>query len=160
MLIDTLKQYLAELEQTQVGGRNVSRLVLDVRSGKVELEFADDKNADDGSRLERYERHDANKIQGWKNDFVLWERKHRGRIGEQDYRERVVKEVVQLLASGFLVPDVDLLNANKLKRNGKSIVSIQRSLPYCATWFLSLMAISALMNWMPSRITLRRITTI
>ena len=62
MFIDTLRQYLSELEQTQVEGRSVSRLVLDVRSGKVELEFADDKIADDGSRLERYERHDANKI--------------------------------------------------------------------------------------------------
>ena len=91
MFIDTLRQYLAELEQTQVEGRSVARLVLDVRSGKVELEFADDKIADDGSRLERYERHDANKIQGWNDDFVKWERKHRGRIGEQDSRERVVK---------------------------------------------------------------------
>lgn len=125
MFIDTLRQYLAELEQTQVGGRSVSRLVLDVRSGKVELEFADDKIADDGSRLERYERHDANKIQGWNDDFVKWERKHRGRIGEQDYRERVVKELAQLLASGFLVPDVDLLNATKLKLASEQLTEWQ-----------------------------------
>ena len=115
MLIDTLKQYLAELEQTQVGDRSVSRLVLDVRSGKVELEFADDKIADDGSRLERYERHDAAKIKGWKDDFVKWERKHHGRIGEQDYKERVVKELQLLLGSTFLVPDEDLLNAQKIQ---------------------------------------------
>lgn len=115
MFIDTLKQYLAELEQTQVGGRSVSRLVLDVRSGKVELEFADDKIADDGSRLERYERHDANKIHGWNDDFVKWERKHHRRIGEQDYKERVVKELQLLLGSTFLVPDEDLLNAQKIQ---------------------------------------------
>lgn len=111
----TLKQYLAELEQMQVGGRSVSRLVLDVRSGKVELEFAEDKSADEGSRLERYERHDAAKIQGWNDDFVKWERKHHGRIGDQDYRERVVKELQLLLGSTFLVPDEDLLNSKKLQ---------------------------------------------
>lgn len=115
MFIDSLKQYLAELSQTQVGDRSLSRIVIDVRASKVELEFVEDKNADEGSRFERYERLNAAKIQRWNDDFVMWERKHRGHIDEQDYRERVVKELVLLLASGFLVPDVDLLNTTKLK---------------------------------------------
>lgn len=125
MFINTLKQYLAELEQTEVGGRSVNRLVLDVRSGKVELEFAEDKREDRGARLERYERNDAAKIQEWNDVFVTWERKHRGHIGEQDYKERVVKELHLLLASGFLVPDMELLNATKMRLASKQLEELE-----------------------------------
>lgn len=119
MFTESLKQYLAELEETQVGGRSLSRMIIDVRSGKVELEFAETKDCDDGSRLERYEHHDAAKIKGWENDFLIWERKHHGRIVELDYRERVKKELKELLSSGFVIPDNELLNNAKLKRAAK-----------------------------------------
>ena len=113
---EAIKDIFAELEQTQLGGRRISRLVIDVRSGQLEMEFCG--NEDDGQdvrRLEYHERNEIKKIDEWTAEFIKWERKHHGRIGEQDYRERVVKELQLLFDSTFLVPDGDLLNSNKLQ---------------------------------------------
>ena len=112
----TIKELFVELEQMKLCGRQVSRLLFDMRSGKVEMEFyGNEDDEQSGQRLERYEHNEAKKIEGWTAEFVKWERKHHGRIGDQDYQERVVKELQLLLDSTFLVPEEDLLNAKKLQ---------------------------------------------
>ena len=117
-MLAQLKQYLAELQQEGVGDRKLTRIVIDVKAGQVNIEFEPEAETDSPSvtRLERYEHNEQAKIADWEAKFATWVSRHHGRIGEEDYRERVVKEVQELLRSGVLRPDVELLNAQKVRQ--------------------------------------------
>lgn len=123
MLIKVLKDYLAELEETLVGGRKISRLVLDVREGKVDVEFADDQLAhDEESRLATYEACSFAIKERYRNDFDRWKKRLKlmGMLTREKYLQRVTLELKELLNSDFLIPEMDLLTREqRVKAQGE-----------------------------------------
>lgn len=114
--MDKLKEIISELEKIRLGGSSISRVVIDVKTEKVVVDFITEKTAGDGMHLERYERDEARKIEGWKAEYEHWKERHNGPVELQDLKELAIREVGTLLQSGFLKPDSQLLNCNKLKR--------------------------------------------
>lgn len=134
-IAETLYRLVQEFEQTTLGERKVSRLVIDMQKGKTEIEFCDSNSSnEDGntelSCLEQLEVAEAQQIKSWKEDFDRWEFKHFGPIDEQDYRERVVKEVKELLNSRFLIPEKEILNSRKLESAAMLLVNFNLDAVY------------------------------
>lgn len=117
MLIKVLKEYLAELEKTRVGGRKISRLVLDVQEGKVDVEFADDRSpCDEESLLATYEANTFAVRERYRNDFDRWKKRLKlmGMLTREKYLQRVILELKELLISDFLIPEIDLLTKEQM----------------------------------------------
>lgn len=123
MLIKVLKDYLAELEETRVGGRRISRLVIDVQEGNVDVEFADDQLAcDDESLLATFESCSFAIKKRYRNDFERWQRRLKlmGMLTREKYLQRVTLELKELLNSDFLIPEMELLTKEqRVKAQGE-----------------------------------------
>lgn len=114
--IESWRGFLAELEATQVGGRRLSGITIDVKSGQVDLAFEDTAPRAKEARLAAYEQQAEGEKRDWQKEFEIWQRKHFGSIRREDYQRRAEIELDLLLRSGFLLPDKDLLNREKLAK--------------------------------------------
>lgn len=110
MFIKELKDFLAELEETRVGGRKIAHVSIDVREGKVDVEF-DQIESDGESLLAVYEANSLSVRERCKNDLDKWSSKLKLKdmLTREKYQHRVILELTELLNSGFLIPEMDLL---------------------------------------------------
>ena len=113
---ESLKGFLAELEETRVGDRRLASVTFDVRAGKVDLVFEDAEPNVHGSLLAAYESETEGMKREWQANFERWQKRHYGAITRADYQERADIELRELLNSAFLMPEDDMLNKEKLAK--------------------------------------------
>jgi len=113
---ESLKGFLAELEETRVGDRRLASITFDVRAGKVDLSFEDAEPNVHGSLLAAYEIETEGMKREWQANFERWQKRHYGAITRVDYQERTDIELRELLNSAFLMPEDDMLNKEKLAK--------------------------------------------
>jgi len=114
--VESLKDFLLEVESTHVGERPLTGITIDVKAGKVDLSFEDAEPKGCGSLLAVHEKETEYLKSEWLAEFEKWQKRHYSGITCEDYQERSVIELKELLNSSFLMPEIDSLNKDKLAK--------------------------------------------
>lgn len=133
---DSLKGFLAELEEVRVGDRRLASVTFDVRAGKVDLSFDDAEPRMRGSLLAAYESETEGMKREWQANFERWQKRHYRAITREDYQERADIELGELLNSAFLMPEDDLLNKEKLAKAGTELAKMNLPVVHAAKYAL------------------------